>query len=60
MLPYDYARCMAILPDHNCKQCQRWAKHPDQTWGQRTPVYEAINSLDERCQHIPIDREDGK
>jgi len=60
MLPYDYARCHASLPDQNCKRCQRWAKHPDQTWGERTPQHECVNSLDENCQYIPIDREDGK
>jgi len=60
VLPYDYARCNVTLPDHNCKRCQRWANHEDQTWGPRTPQFECVNSFDENCQYIPINREDGK
>jgi len=60
MLPYDYARCKAALPDMNCKSCQRWTDHPDQTWGPRTPQHEAVNSFDKQCQYIPIDRDDRK
>jgi hypothetical protein len=58
MLPYDYARCNALLPDHNCKGCKRWAAHEDQTWGERTPQHDCVNSMDEHCLYIPIKKED--
>lgn len=60
MLPYDYRRCQPDLPDSNCKQCQRWAKHPDQTWGPRTPFYTCASSGDENCAYIPVNQDDNK
>ena len=60
MLPYDYSRCRPDIADHHCRNCQRWADHPDQTWGERTPQHQCGGSVDENCRFIPIDREDGK
>jgi hypothetical protein len=58
MLPYDYSRCKPELVDTYCKNCKRWADHPDKTWGERTPFNTAESSNDERCSYIPIVGED--
>ena len=53
-LPFDYARCSPEAPDNYCKNCKRWAAHPEQTWGERTPNVATTNSRDEACIYIPI------
>lgn len=60
MLPYDYARCNPEIVDVQCRGCQRWAQHQDQTWGDRTPMVMVIDKDSIHCEYIPIDREDGK
>lgn len=58
MLPFDYERCQPDLPDAFCRNCKRWADHPKQTWGERTPVnYGRENSADHNCRFIKV--EDG-
>lgn len=60
MLPYDYARCKPEISDIKCLDCQRYADHPDQTWGARTPVTHIVSPSHETCRYIPIQKEDGK
>ena len=60
MLPYDYSRCQPELATDKCQDCARYADHPDQTWGPYTPFVFTDGPLDDRCQFIPADREDGK
>ena len=55
-LPLDYARCAPDEPDNYCKNCKRWAEHPEQTWGERTPCVNTIGSRDNACIFIPISR----
>lgn len=54
MLPLDKTRCHPKHADFWCKQCQRYADHPGQTWGQSTPSMRVLGSEDEACQYIPI------
>jgi len=56
-LPFDYSRCHPAKADTWCKQCRRWANHPNQTWGDRTPAYQCAGSDSESCAYIPIHRE---
>ena len=53
-LPLDVARCHPIHADLWCKQCRRYADHPDQTWGPRTPAWNCYGSEDNACAFIPI------
>lgn len=57
MLPYDYARCDPDRPNEDCDNCKRYANHPDQTWGPRTPVKMALLPHSESCNYIPIKEE---
>ena len=37
-LPWDFQRCAPYpFAADKCKTCSRWAYHPEQTWGPRTP-----------------------
>jgi hypothetical protein len=59
MLPFDYSRCKPDLPDAFCRNCKRWADHPNQTWGERTPCnYGVENSTDFECRFIKVEDED--
>jgi hypothetical protein len=60
-LPFDYARCDALEPDQYCKNCKRWAAHPEQTWGSLgSPCVTVKDSRDEACIYIPISFEKVK
>ena len=37
-LPLDFDRCKPLSESETCNTCQRWADHPNQTWGPRTSV----------------------
>lgn len=60
MLPFDYARCKPVRPDAQCESCARWAEHPQQIWGARTPVVAVYNSRDKHCDFIVADPESGQ
>lgn len=53
-LPFDCCRCRPQEPDHNCRNCKRWADHPEQTWGPRTASVATTGSRDEACMYVPI------
>ena len=41
-LPWDFQRCAPIpIAENLCTTCPRWADHPEQTFGPRTPVASA-------------------
>lgn len=54
MLPFDDARCKPVILDVWCSNCKRWADHPKQTWGERTPQFSALSPHSESCRYIPI------
>lgn len=60
MLPYDYTRCQPELASEQCQNCARYADHPDQTWGPRTPIVFVEGQRSAHCQYIPAQAEDGK
>ena len=60
MLPYDYARCSPELIGAQCQDCQRWADHPDLTWGPNTPQQAAKSPSHETCHYIPVHQDDYK
>ena len=38
-LPFDYERCdPRPYTEEICKTCERWASHPQQTFGERTSI----------------------
>jgi hypothetical protein len=53
-LPHDYTRCQPELPGQQCDKCRRYARHPMQTWGPRTPVLHGVEAPGEAgCDYIP-------
>lgn len=54
MLPFDYSRCNPVTIGSFCLHCKRWAKHPNQTWGERTPQSSVDGPNSEDCRYIPI------
>ncbi len=58
-LPYDYYRCAPEVPGQQCHQCRRWAKHPHQTWGERTSVLHGVEAPGEAgCDFMPEGEKD--
>lgn len=55
-LALDMARCHPIHADVWCQQCKRWADHPFQTWGPRTPAWNASGPEDQNCAYIPSEK----
>jgi hypothetical protein len=58
-LPLDVARCHPIHADVWCKQCRRYADHPEQTWrlGCVVAAFSCHGSGSEDCRYIPINSE---
>jgi len=53
-LAFDCQRCRPTQVAEKCKTCARWADHPEQVWGPRTPVAPATPD-GEGCSYIPED-----
>jgi hypothetical protein len=54
-LPFDYFRCRPQPgPAAKCRICARWADHPEQAWGNRTPM-ESADPNEPRCDFISAD-----
>lgn len=53
-LPFDWCRCVPMVPDHNCQNCKRWLDHQQQVNGPRTAVVHTTDSRDNACMYIPI------
>ena len=53
-LPFDYTRCRSQQPDNKCRNCRRWADHPEQTWGARQSLVVTNDSKDRACIYMPI------
>jgi len=54
-LPFDSFRCRPQPgPAGKCRVCARWADHPEQAWGNRTPL-ESADPNEPRCDFIPAD-----
>lgn len=53
-LPTDVTRCRPILVDSHCRNCQRWADHPEQTHFNVTRTVNTTGSRDEACAYVPI------
>lgn len=59
-LPFDYTRCRPQEPDDNCRNCRRWADHPQQTHNQHGQAYVVTkNSRNMACTHMPISHQDN-
>lgn len=59
-LPFDYCRCKPSDPDDKCRQCKRWADHPEQTWGHRTAYVVTRDSKDVACIHMPTTHQEAE
>lgn len=53
-LPVDVTRCRPIAVDQWCRNCKRWADHPEQTHFNVTRVVNTTGSRDEACAYVPI------
>lgn len=53
MLAFDCQRCEVQVPTELCANCKRWAAHPQQTWGPRTP-YTSRETSGDHCDYTPI------
>lgn len=53
-LPTDVTRCRPILLDKWCRNCKRWADHPEQTHFNVTRVVNTVGSRDDACAYVPI------
>lgn len=53
-LPTDVTRCRPILVDPYCRNCKRWANHPEQSHFSVTRVDNTVGSRDEACAYVPI------
>lgn len=54
MLPFDDSRCNPVIIGSSCLDCKRWANHPNQTWGERTPQFSVDGPKSKDCRYIPI------
>lgn len=55
-LPAGYTLCRPVTPGQRCRNCKRWADHPEQVIGQVTRVVNASSQRDPACVHVPVSR----
>jgi hypothetical protein len=55
----DVTRCRPIIVDHYCRNCSRWADHPEQTHFNVTRSVNTLSSRDEACAYVPINPQKG-
>jgi hypothetical protein len=53
-LPYDVTRCRPQATSIQCANCKRWADHPEQVFGNVTPLVNASSQRDPACVYVPI------
>lgn len=53
-LPVDVTRCRPIVVDSHCRNCKRWADHPEHVSHSVTRVVLTTNSRDEACAYAPV------
>lgn len=53
-LPPGYTLCHPITPGPRCRNCRRWADHPEQVIGMVTRVVSASSQRDPACVHVPV------
>jgi hypothetical protein len=53
-LPYDVTRCRPQTASIQCANCKRWADHPEQVFGNITPLVSATRPRDPVCVYVPI------
>lgn len=53
-LPLDVTRCRPASADNWCRNCKRWADHPEQVIGHVTSLVNATDSRDPACQYVPV------
>lgn len=53
-LPYDVSRCRPVQAGELCANCKRWVDHPEQVFGNVTPLVQASWPKSAACVHVPI------
>lgn len=53
-LPFDVTRCRPQALSAQCENCKRWADHPEQVFGNVTPLVSTSGRRDPACVHVPI------